>query len=214
MTPRKRVLPGALLLVVLISAAASPVEAGDKSFSTVVKHIKNNYNAKQQGFFGAMMLARFAVKIVRPAGVKNFKVVWLKNLEFQEGRRDDFQAATRQLIGKEWEPLVQYNSRVNGQFNHVYVQQEKKDVKLLVVALQKNEAFIVQTKFSPEKLIKFIDDPKILGISLKDKTNGTPQNQNPDPQPPDTGEEGKEEKKSEKKAGENSNASVHCGYQF
>ena len=171
---KKRALPIALLtLITLLSS--TPVQAGDKSFSSVVKHIKSNYGAKQQGFYGAMMFARFVVKVVRPAGVKNFKVALLKDLNLSERPdRAEFHEATRRLISDEWSPMVQFNSNRSNQYTHVYVQHTKSEVKLLVVTLQRNEAVVVQTKFSPEKLIKFIDDPKIMGISLKDKKDDNP----------------------------------------
>jgi hypothetical protein len=171
---RKRALPIALLALITL-LGSTPAQAGDKSFSSVVKHIKSNYGAKQQGFYGAMMFARFVVKVVRPAGVKNFKVALLKDLNLSERPdRTEFHEATRRLIGNEWQPLVQFNSSRANQYTHVYVQHSKSDVKLLVVTLQRNEAVVAQTKFSPEKLIKFIDDPKIMGISLKDKKDDDP----------------------------------------
>ena len=176
MTTRSKALPLGLAAVIFISLAASSVSAGDHSFSSVVSHIKSNYRAKQQGFFGAMMLARFAVKVVRPAGVKNFKVAYLRNLDFTDRPgKTEFQADARNLISNEWQPLVQYNSIKENQYTHVYYTQEKDDVKILVVTLQKDEAVIVQAKFSPDKLSKFIDDPKIIGISLNDKNDGNSQ---------------------------------------
>jgi len=170
MTTRTKALPLGIIAVILFSLAPGSTLAGDNSFSSVVRHIKSNYRAKQQGFFGAMMLARFAVKVVRPAGVKNFKVVLLKDLDFSDRPgRSEFQAAARNVISNEWQPMVQYNSIKQNQYTHVYYTQEKDNVKLLVVTLQKDQAVIVQAKFSPEKLSKFIDDPRIMGISLKDK---------------------------------------------
>ena len=80
----KRLLTRLSLIVMLVTLAPVASFAGDESFSQVVKHIKSSYRAKQQGFFGAMMLARFAVKLVKPAGVKNFKVVLLRDLDYAE----------------------------------------------------------------------------------------------------------------------------------
>ncbi|HEV8485988.1 MAG TPA: hypothetical protein VGV87_20765, partial [Blastocatellia bacterium] len=138
MTTRTRALPLGLVAVIFISLAGTSASAGDHSFSSVVSHIKSNYRARQQGFFGAMMLARFAVKVVRPAGVKNFKVAYLKNLDFSDRPgRTEFQAAARNVISSEWQPLVQYNSMKQNQYTHVYYTQEKDHVKLLVVTLQK-----------------------------------------------------------------------------
>src|SRR6185503_19134949 len=107
MTTRTKALPIGIIAVIFISLAAGSASAGDNSFSSVVRHIKSNYRAKQQGFFGAMMLARFAVKVVRPAGVKNFKVVLLKDLDFSDRPgRSEFQAAARNVISNEWQPMV------------------------------------------------------------------------------------------------------------
>src|SRR5947208_3358889 len=82
MTIIKRLLTRILITATLISVVPAVALGGDESFSSVVKHIKKNYNAKQQGFFGAMMLARFAVKVIKPAGVKNFKMVYLRDLDY------------------------------------------------------------------------------------------------------------------------------------
>jgi hypothetical protein len=198
MIRRTRLLPLGLIAVIFISLAPGRASAGDNSFSSVVRHIKSTYRARQQGFFGAMMLARFAVKVVRPAGVKNFKVVYLRNLDFSDQPgRTEFQAAAKNVISSEWQPLVQYNSIKENQYTHVYYTQEKEHVKLLVVTLQKNEAIIVQTKFSPEKLGKFIDDPRIMGISVKDRNDNNSPNS---PNSPTPAEDAKEDpNKGEKK---------------
>ena len=79
-------------------------------------------------------------------------------------------------MSREWTPLVQYASRRSKQWTYVYTTEEGSDVKILVVTMQQKQAFVVQVKFSPEKLVAFIDDPKIMGISLKDKTDPPPQN--------------------------------------
>src|ERR1044071_8853255 len=131
MTIRKR-FPQVIIIVVLLSLAGSVASASDKSFSTVVKHIKSNYNAKQQSFFGMMMFARLAVKMVRPAGVKNFKVVLLRELDYSRGPRPgqcEFHSFIRSKIDPMWSPLVQFSSPRQRQWTYVYALQEKEDVK-------------------------------------------------------------------------------------
>jgi hypothetical protein len=160
----------ALAIAVLLLAASPAAKAGDNSFSSVVKHIKSSYGAKQQGFFGMVMFARLAVKVVRPAGVKNFKVAMLRDLDYSRGPRPgqgEFHAFIRSKIDPIWSPLVQYSSPREKQWTYIYAVQEKENIKVLAVTLQQEQAFIVQTKFSPEKLIEFMNDPKIMGISLK-----------------------------------------------
>src|ERR1700675_4073246 len=124
MTTKMRLLTRALIILVAISLAPVAASAGDESFSSVVKHIKKKYNAKQQGFLGAMMIARFAVKVIKPAGVKNFKMVYLKDLDYSHGEppeRGHFHAFIRDTIDPRWTPLVQYSSPREQQWSYVYV---------------------------------------------------------------------------------------------
>jgi hypothetical protein len=169
MTIKKRFLQ-VVIIIVLLSLVSSPAFAGDKSFSTIVNHIKSNYNGKQQSFFGMMMFARMAVKMIKPAGVKNFKVVYIRELDYTRGPRpgqSEFHSVIRSKIESVWSPLVQFSSPREKQWTYVYALHEKEDIKILVVTMQKSEAFVVQAKFSPAKLIEFMNDPKIMGISLK-----------------------------------------------
>ena len=169
MTTSKRLLTRLSITLVLVTLAPVASLAGDESFGSVVKHIKSNYHAKQQGFFGAMMLARFAVKIIKPAGVKNFKVVLLRDLDYSEAPspgNGQFHAIIQSKIDPMWTPLVQYSSPREKQWTYVYVTREKEDVKVLVVTLQQKDAVVLQTKFSPAKLIEFMNNPQIMGVSL------------------------------------------------
>ncbi|HWO01091.1 MAG TPA: hypothetical protein VNS63_17660 [Blastocatellia bacterium] len=175
MTTSKRLLTRLTIVAVLISVApvgASAGAGGDESFSSVVKHIKSNYHGKQQGFAGFVNFARFMVKVIRPAGVKNFKVTMLTNLDYSEAARPEspeFHTALQDRIHAMWSPLVRFSSPREKQWTYIYVTQEKKDVKILAVAVQEQQAVVFQMKFSPEKLGAFISNPKIMGISLKDE---------------------------------------------
>ncbi|HSF24432.1 MAG TPA: hypothetical protein VLE20_09415 [Blastocatellia bacterium] len=175
MTSSKRFLTRLVIVTVLISAVpvgASAGPDGDQSFSSVVKHIKSNYRAKQQGFLGFVNLARFVVKVIRPAGVKNFKVTMLRDLDYSHAAKPEtpeFHSAIEDKIQSMWSPLIRFSSAREKQWTYVYVTQEKKDVKILAVAVQEQLAFVFQMKFSPEKLSAFISDPKIMGISIGDE---------------------------------------------
>lgn len=185
MNRRKNYFTHALIAVAVLSLASVEISAGDKSFSTVVKQLQSNYKAKRQGTFGGITFGRFLVKLIRPAGVKNFKVVILKELDFShnaDGTRPDFHSLVRNTVSKEWQPLVQFTSQRDKKFSYVYTHHDPKDVKVLAVVFQKNEAFVFQFKFSPEKLIKFMEDPKLMGISLKGNSNRD-QSHGPDDDP-------------------------------
>jgi hypothetical protein len=169
MTTSKRLIPRLSITVLLVSLTPTMALAGDESFSSVVKHLKSNYHAKQQGFFGAMVLARLAVKMIKPAGVKNFKMTLLRDLDYSDAPAPEggrFHSFIQSSIDSAWAPLVQYSAPREKQWTYVYVCREKEDVKLLVVTLQSRDALVLQTKFSPEKLVEFMNNPQIMGISL------------------------------------------------
>jgi hypothetical protein len=171
MNTPKRLITRLSISVILLTLAPTAALAGDESFSSVVKHIKSNYHGKQQGFFGAMMVARFAVKMIKPAGVKNFKLVYLKDLDYSEApspTTGQFHSFIQSKIDPRWTPLVQYSSPRERQWTYVYIARENDDVKVLVVTLQKQDAVVLQTKFSPAKLVEFMNNPQIMGISLND----------------------------------------------
>ena len=153
----------------LFHCCRSTQQSSDRSFSSVVKHLESNYGARRQGALGFVNFARFLVKVIRPAGVKNFKVVMLKSLDYS-GRPDpespDFQEFIGSNIDPSWQPLIRHSARNDRSWTYVYVTNEKKDVKLLVITLQKQEAYVVQFKFSPEKLAAFMNDPRIAGVPL------------------------------------------------
>ncbi|HZM84958.1 MAG TPA: hypothetical protein VFF31_00245 [Blastocatellia bacterium] len=184
MTTSKRLFTRLSIIVMLVTLSPVASMAGDESFSKVVKHIKSSYRAKQQGFFGAMMLARFAVKVIKPAGVKNFKLVLLRDLDYAEApspRNGQFHSFIQSKIDPRWAPLVQYSSPREKQWTYVFFTQEKDDVKVLVVTLQRNDAVVLQTKFSPAKLVEFMNNPQIMGISLNDKSkDGVARTENAD----------------------------------
>jgi hypothetical protein len=176
----KRLFAHALIAAVLMACASVTALADDRSFSSVVKHIQKNYNGKRQGSFGGISFGRFLVKLIKPAGIKNFKVVMFKSVDYsgiEQPEDVEFHNFVQRSVEPGWQPLVQYSSKRSKQWTYVYTRAEDEDMKFLVVTLQQKQAFVVQVKFSPEKLIAFMNDPKILGLSLKDKTD-------PPPQPP------------------------------
>jgi len=184
---QKRLIGIVLLSALIFSTSAQSARAGDRSFSTLVKHIQKNYEGKRQGAMGFINFARFMVKVIKPAGVKNFKVVLFRSVDFSGLSRSEdveFNEFVQSSVSPEWRPLVQYSSRKNKQWTYVYSTEEGEDVKFLVVNLQQKQAFVAQFKFSPEKLTAFMNDPKLMGISLKDKTESdvkSPQTETPPP---------------------------------
>jgi hypothetical protein len=209
MTTSKRLLVQSLIALVFVAMTSAMSFADnkddDKSYSSVIKYMKSNYNAKGQSAFGFITLARFVVKVIKPAGVKNFKLSMLRDLQFTSKRvDDDLGTFIRSNVHSDWEPLTQVISRKENQYIYVYFMQEKEHAKFLIVAVQKQDAFVIQFKFDPQKLAKFMEKPEILGISLtgdEEKKNRAEQNKPAD----EENKKSEENKKNNEASKSNSN---------
>ena len=155
-----------VITATLVSAAAPAARADDPEFDAVTSHLKSHFNARRISipFLG---LANFFVKIVRPAGVKSFKVAIFEDLDFTQGQNatSAFNAVMRNALSPEWQPLVRVRSR-DGEQLYVYAREAGENIKLMVVTIDRTDAVVARVKISPKRLAEFLRDPKILGISI------------------------------------------------
>ena len=166
MTKRKRYFVYVLALMVALSFSYSTVSAKDPEFDAITKHLKAQYKAKRRKI-PFMGLANFAIKIIRPAGVKSVKVAIFEELNHVPAAgNNELSTVMRGALSPEWLPLVRIRSR-NGEQMYVYARDAGESVKLMVVTIDGTEAVVARVKVNPEKLKEFLDNPKILGISLK-----------------------------------------------
>jgi hypothetical protein len=161
-----RFLTRALLLLSLLCLLPTAARAKEGDFDAVVRNVKVTCGGKRVRipFLG---LANFASKLVRPAGVKSFKLAVFEDLE-RSGDAAQLGPAVSQALGPEWRPLVRVRSRREGAQTLVYVSEAGRNLKLMVVAVDGGQATVIRAKVSPEALAKFARDPKLLGIPLGD----------------------------------------------
>ena len=162
---RKRILTALTVFTILLAIFAPSAEAKGNEFDAVCKHLKTRYQAKKVKI-PFMWLARAAVGIVRPAGLKSFKVTVFRNLRFSEDSlHSEMQSIMSDAFSDEWSPILRVRSRVGEQV-YMNMRESGKNVKVLLVSIERDEAVVVRAKFNPDKLVRFIENPKIFGISL------------------------------------------------
>lgn len=167
MLKRKKYFLGLAILFLIISFASAEVEAKNDEAKQIAKHLKTRYKAKKVKI-PFMWLAKFAVNVVRPAGVKSFSVTLYEDLQFSKETLDmEMQRAMRASLGTEWSPIIRVRSQ-KGQQVYMYMRDDGKNVRLMLVTIENNQAALIRAKFNPEKLAEFINDPKVFGISLND----------------------------------------------
>ena len=154
-------------MLFLFTFAVSSANAKGNEYDKVCKHLENKFQAKKVKI-PFMWLARFAVGVVRPAGVKSFKVTTYTDLQFS---RENLDAEMREVMSrsfsKDWSPILRIRSK-NGEQVYMNMRESGNSVKIMFVTINKTQATVVRARFNPEKLAEFINDPKIFGISLDD----------------------------------------------
>ena len=109
---RKTIIHTLVALVItatLLVSIPQTARADDPEFDAITKHLKLRFNARRVSipFLG---LARFFVKIVRPAGVKSFKVAIFEDLNLR-GVGTRIGLVMRGALSPNGQPLVTTRSR-------------------------------------------------------------------------------------------------------
>jgi len=181
MTTKKNLAVAMIALSFLISLNSITLAHPPKEYDAVVRHLKTQYKAKKVNLW-VMWMARAAVSMIKPAGVKSFSLTVFEHLQFSSQTLDsEMQAAMRRSYGPEWSPIFHARSRTGDQA-YMYMKDDGQNVKVVLVTIEKEQAAIIRATFSPDKLIEFINNPQILGIKLNDDKPavGSPKN-NSDP---------------------------------
>jgi len=162
---RKKIIITFTFLALTLAITAPKTKAKGKEFSAVCNHIKTKYRAKKVKI-PFMWLARFAVKIVRPAGVKSFKVTIYKDLKYApETLNEEMKLLMSDSFDNRWSPILRIRAQKGNQV-YMNIREAGKNLKIVLVSIGKKQAVVVRAKFNPDKLAKFIENPKIFGISL------------------------------------------------
>lgn len=164
---KQRMIAVSALFLLFVSFSVPTAGAKGNEFDAVCDRLEDKFKAKKVKI-PFMWIARFAVGIVRPAGVKSFKVTTYTDLKFSRESLDrEMRQVMTEAFSEDWSPILRIRSKTG---EHVYMnmRQAGKSIKLLIVSIGQQEATVVRATFNPEKLSDFLDDPKIFGFSLND----------------------------------------------
>ena len=164
---KKNLLLVVSIVFVFVAFTAPAASAKTNEYDAIVHHLRAKYQAKKV-HIPFMWMARFAVKVVKPAGVKSFNVTLFENLKFSRDSLDEeMQQAMKASFSPEWDSILRVRSR-DGQQVYMYMRDSGSDVKLTVVTIDKEQAAVIRATFNADKLAEFINNPSIFGISLGD----------------------------------------------
>ncbi len=169
-----------LLVALLICAAARFPTRGahigggrsdDNAFNTVVKLMETHFHKKRKRS-RLMGLAKLGVRIARPRDVRNFKLAIFEDTDFSGG---DFGTPLRLALKPEWRPLAQIRAQEAAEQNYIYLKEDGKNFKILIVNIERREATLLEVEIPPEKLLGWLQNPQQEAQSLMDEPEGEPE---------------------------------------
>jgi hypothetical protein len=167
MLKTRRTFVASSLLLFVLAVAVPTVNANGNEYEAVANHLKTKYSGRKVSI-PFMWIAKAAVKIVRPAGVKSFNITLFEDLKFSKESLDkEMRSVMRRSFGPEWSSILNVRSK-DGEQVYMYMREDGKNIKIALVTIEGSEAALIRATFSPEKLADFINNPKIFGISLDD----------------------------------------------
>jgi hypothetical protein len=148
-----------LIASCLLSAASA--QAADREFTDVVRLIAEEFHARPTSIpmFG---LVNVFAAAVHPAGTKHIDLAVFEHLGDCDCQGRNLPEAIINAVGRSWKPFVQVRSRRGGQQEtvFVYIRQDGKDWKLLVTAVEHDEATVVQLHLNTDALARWIASPE------------------------------------------------------
>src|SRR5215218_5545727 len=128
----KKIIIPLFFLALFFNFAAPSTSAKDKEYEALVNHLQKSYQAKKRKV-PFMWLARFAVKVVKPAGVRSFNFTLFESLNFSFASLDEeMQSAMRNSLNPEWSPILRIRSQNEDQV-YAYMREDGKNIKMMLV---------------------------------------------------------------------------------
>ena len=161
-----------LLVVVLLGELlATPVAAGDSDFHAIVRGVESGYGVHRVHIplFG---LARFAVKVAQPEGVKDFDMAIFETPDGPPRDLGRFDGIMRRAGVGRWSPLIHLRSRRDGEWVYIYARPEgRDDWRMLIATFGPGETVVLEARVNPEFLANALDDPEHAGNVFNSSRN-------------------------------------------
>lgn len=149
----------AIAVACLLSAAS--LRAADREFSEVVGVISDEFHTRPTSIplFG---LVNVFTAAVRPAGTRHIDLAVFEHLSEHDCQGRNLTEALLNAVGRSWKPFVQVRSRRNGHEETVlvYMRQQGNEWKLLVTAVERDEATVVQLLLNADALARWMASPE------------------------------------------------------
>lgn len=155
--------------ILLIIALAAPCFAGDREFKSVVNAIETEYNTKHVRI-PMLKLASFYLRTAGTPGTSGFQLAVFDHLDLSsdDASSEDFEQKVTRALGANWHPVVRVRSHGENKFTVIYASTDEKKMKMMIIALQPENATVVQVTLKESDLKKWIKDPEKAAENASD----------------------------------------------
>ena len=170
----KRFVAFSLMVLALLSFVPITQAKGD-GFGDVVKLIEQFYHVKHQGIpFLARAGMKTATTVARISGgprrqlaeAGSVRVAYFEDQDFRSsGSYTDFKSSMNALLAG-WTPFAYVASFKDEEQSYIYIRNVGEKFNVMVVTIDRREAFVVQMNISPQNLAKLMHDPDEMGRTI------------------------------------------------
>ncbi|MFZ1160183.1 MAG: hypothetical protein WAO10_20535 [Candidatus Sulfotelmatobacter sp.] len=166
----RRALPCALLFVVCacaLSFAGDPDASGSfhgREFDGVVHAIEDHYGVRHMRIPFLSLAMSFAA---RPAGVSGIRLAVFEDFHPSPASmhesaplNEDLQHVVEHSLGPDWHLFVRTRTQDDSDDTLIYVNLGEAKLQMMIVAIEPDEATVVEMNLSDRALKKWLDEPK------------------------------------------------------
>jgi len=166
----------AITLTVLALLGLVPIaQAKSDGFSDVVKLIEQFYHVKHQGIpFLARAGMKTATTVARISGgprrelaeAGSVKVAYFEDQDFSStGSYTGFKSSMNAVLAG-WSPLMHVAALKDEEQTYIFIREAGEKFNVMVVTIERREAFVVLMNLSPHNLAKLMQEPDEMGRAI------------------------------------------------
>jgi hypothetical protein len=166
-----------IFIAVALVMFATPVQAKDDDFKSVVKMIEQFYRVKHQGIpflaKAGMKVATTAARIKggqakRIAEAGSIKLAVFEDQDFN-GDFIKFRASLNGTLSLTWIPVIQTLSATTEDQTYIFLRSTGEKFNVLVITIAQRDATVVQATLSPKNLALLMKDPEGTGKAITEE---------------------------------------------
>lgn len=142
--------------LLLLTSLTLPLHAG--GFAEVARAIDSHRGVKRI-WIPFLGVARFAVRMVQPEGVRDFQLAVFEGAERVDPK--ELQKLMRDKIGAGFHPLVQVRSKKSGEWSFIYARPHGGNrIELVILAHDDDDTALVRVDVDADVLARELDNPR------------------------------------------------------